>query len=208
MIMETRLILASGSPRRKEILQSLGLSFEILTAEVDEEVDAGLSPGEAVAVLAERKCLAVAKKLGFPENALIIAADTLVFKDGKPFGKPGTAERASEMLRALSGATHSVFTGLSLCCGNVCSSGFNRTDITFRNMTDEEISLYVSTGEPLDKAGAYGIQGRGSVFVSSISGDYHATVGLSVCSLFTMSKSVFGIDLSMMSFSGNKHTKK
>ena len=202
--METRLILASGSPRRKEILRSLGLSFDIITAEVDEEIDAGLNPGEAVSVLAERKCLAVAKKLGFPENTLIIAADTLVFKDGKPFGKPGTAERAEEMLRALSGSTHS---GLSLCCGNVSSSGFTRTDITFRNLSDDEISQYISTGEPLDKAGAYGIQGMGSVFVSSISGDYHATVGLSVCSLFTMSKSVFGIDLSLMSFSGNKHTK-
>ena len=164
-----KIYLASKSPRRAELLARLNIPFEVISAEVDESVSG--SPEECVCALAQRKAAAG-------------AADTLVFLDGVPQGKPGTAERAKQTLRSLSGKTHTVMTGM--CLRHTDGRSYTRCDqaqITFDEMTDDEISAYAASGEPLDKAGAYGIQGLVGQFIREISGDYYATVGLSLYGL-------------------------
>lgn len=172
--------LASKSPRRAELLTRLGLEYEILTAEVDETVDG--EPSACVETLAKRKADAGAEKAG---AGWVLAADTLVFLDGKALGKPEDEQDAKRMLRALSGRTHQVLTGM--CLKNAATGeSFVRHDgalITFDEMMDEEIAAYVASGEPMDKAGAYGIQGLGGAYIAHMQGDYYATVGLSLCGL-------------------------
>lgn len=174
-----KIYLASKSPRRAELLARLNIPFEVISAEVDESVWG--SPEECVCALAQRKAAAGAEKIG---SGWVLAADTLVFLDGVPQGKPGTAERAKQTLRSLSGKTHTVMTGM--CLRHTDGRSYTRCDqaqITFDEMTDDEISAYAASGEPLDKAGAYGIQGLGGQFIREISGDYYATVGLSLFGL-------------------------
>ena len=167
-------ILASGSPRRKEILSTMGIPFTVDVSEVDETFSG--APQDAVMELAYRKAQAVAKRY---EDALVLAADTLVFGE-EVLGKPGTCERAREMLAELSGKWHSVFTGMTLIhpssgrvIRRVCE-----TRVHFVKMSRDEIEAYVASGEPLDKAGAYGIQGLGGMFVDRIEGSYSNVVGL------------------------------
>ncbi len=176
------LILASGSPRRKEILETMGLEFTVDVSDADEHFTG--APDEMVMELSRRKAAAVAPR---HEAALILAADTIVY-DGQVLGKPHTAERAEQMLSELAGRWHDVYTGLTLIdtrTGRTISRA-DRTRVHFVEMTKAEIAAYAATGEPLDKAGAYGIQGRGGMFIDRIEGSYSNVVGLPMALLRDM----------------------
>lgn len=175
-----RLILASSSPRRKELLENLHLAFEISSSDADESFGEELSPSEAVMELAARKSSAVSAK--FPDS-FIIGADTVVVHEGLILGKPGNRQEASEMLRILSGNIHTVYTGVSIVTPEKEARFYEKTDVTFWELSDEEIDTYIKSGEPFDKAGGYGIQGFGSMLVKQINGDYYTVVGLPVSRL-------------------------
>lgn len=172
-------ILASGSPRRKEILEELGYQFEIKTGDFDESTVALDDPKEGVQKLALGKALAAVQQPG-----LYLGSDTVVVLDGVVMGKPSDEQDAFRMLRSLSGRTHEVCTGVALVTvgedGTVehTETFVEATEVTFFELTDEEIDRYIRTGEPMDKAGAYGIQGLGRVLVEGIRGDYETVVGL------------------------------
>lgn len=173
------LILASRSPRRRELLERMGLTrFRILSPEIDERMDRQLPPAELVERISMEKA-AAAQVLAGPE-ALLIAADTVVALDGAVLGKPAGPEDAARMLRALSGRRHQVYTGLTVMRGGLRDTQHEATEVAFRPLTDGEIADYIATGEPLDKAGAYGIQGYGALFVEGIRGDYYNVMGLPV----------------------------
>ncbi len=174
------LILASQSPRRKELLAYITPDFTIKVSEADETLDGSLSPEEAVKYLARIKGEAVAKDFG---NDTVISADTIVVSDNTILGKPHSPEEAFAMLRRLSGRTHSVFTGVCVISHDKKICFCEKTLVTFTELSDEEINAYIQTGEPFDKAGGYGIQGKGSVLISSINGDYYNVMGLPVARL-------------------------
>lgn len=170
---DLRIILASGSPRRAEILRNIGVNFEICPTDTDETVEPGIPPSQLVCELAFRKANAVAAQL--PENdpdTFIIAADTIVVRNGKVLGKPKDEDDAYRMLKTLSGSVHSVYTGFSLSQKDFYFTDHAVTDVEFMQLSDDLIYRYIKTGEPMDKAGAYGIQGKGSAFIRSIRGDY------------------------------------
>ena len=169
------LILASSSPRRKELLENLQIPFEVLSSNVDESYNPELTPEEIVKELALRKAKNVAEKR---PSDYVIGSDTVVVSDGKVLGKPENQEHAVQMLKSLSGRTHSVYTGVSIFTPNEHIEFYEKTDVMFWELTDDEINGYVATGEPFDKAGAYGIQGFGSMLVKKINGDYFSVVGL------------------------------
>ncbi|MBO7196223.1 MAG: septum formation protein Maf [Clostridia bacterium] len=171
-------ILASKSPRRKELLGELIDNFEIITKEVDESLPGNIHPREGVEILAVRKGEAVASEL--ENNCMVISSDTLVELGGVPLGKPADRADAISMLRMLSGKAHNVHTGVAVHFGGKCYSGVATTAVYFRDMTDAEIEEYVDSGDPMDKAGSYGIQSGGGKFVEKIEGDYDTVVGLSV----------------------------
>lgn len=169
-----KLILASGSPRRAEILTQGGFAFEKRTAETDETLPEGIAPAAAVEMLAERKGKAVKRST----DEVLLSADTVVALDGKILGKPKDKDDAASMLHMLSGRTHSVFTGVYIASDEKEFLFSSETEVTFYPLTDEEIRSYVETKEPMDKAGAYGIQGKGALLIEKISGDYLNVVGL------------------------------
>ncbi|MFE8696880.1 Maf family protein [Cytobacillus sp. FJAT-53684] len=171
------LILASSSPRRKELLENLHLTFEVSSSDVDESFDPELTPGEIVMELSNRKARAVSKQ--YPDS-FVIGADTVVVLDGTVLGKPVDRMEAFSMLKALAGRTHSVYTGVSIITPQKEIIFNVKTDVVFWELSDEEINAYIDTGEPFDKAGSYGIQGFGSMLVKEISGDYFSVVGLPV----------------------------
>ncbi|MEH7354269.1 Maf family protein [Neobacillus drentensis] len=171
------LILASSSPRRKELLENLHLTFAISSSEVDESFDPSLSPEEVVMELAERKAQAVFNQ---NKDAFVIGSDTIVVANNRILGKPADEAEAISMLKSLSGQQHDVFTGVSIVSPESLTRFYEKTEVWFWELTDEEIKAYVQTGEPLDKAGAYGIQQLGSMLVKKINGDYFAVVGLPV----------------------------
>lgn len=171
------LILASKSPRRKELLTRAGIDFTVKTAEVEERFDPAASPGEIVMHLSEIKADAVYQK--HPE-AVVLGSDTVVVLDGKILGKPKDKPDAIRMLTLLSGRTHEVYTGVTILSGEKKEQFFECTRVTFFPLTEEEILEYVATGEPMDKAGAYGIQEKGVALVKGIEGDYFTVVGLPV----------------------------
>ena len=174
------LILASQSPRRRELLSMLGVDFAVVTADIDETMDPGLPPEQEVARVCEAKALAVSRS--HPEE-LILAADTIVVLDDRVLGKPQSPEEAVQMLRSLSGRTHRVMTGFCLCRGDRLQTHVEITSVSFRHLSEAEIRAYVATGSPLDKAGAYGIQDQAGVFVRSVEGDYYNVIGLPICPL-------------------------
>ena len=179
------LVLASQSPRRRELLHQIGLDdFVVLPAQGEERMDPALSPAELVENLSRQKAAETAARCA-PSDT-VIAADTVVALDGRILGKPADTEDAARMLRLLSGRQHAVFTGVTVRRGDRILTECERTAVFFRTLSGDEIAWYVSTGEPLDKAGAYGIQGRGIRFVSRIEGDYANVVGLPVCRLLSM----------------------
>jgi len=171
-----RVILASRSPRRKELLGKIIDDFEILTSDADETLPDGLHPREGVELLAKRKGAAVLSLLD--SEALVISSDTLVEIDGVPLGKPRDESDAVNILMGLSGKTHRVHTGVAVHYRGRAYSGVDTAHVTFRPFNEEEAVEYVKTGEPMDKAGAYAIQGIGRKFVESYSGEYDAIVGL------------------------------
>ena len=172
------IILASKSPRRRELLGTIYPDFKIVTADADESLPLGMHPREGVAVLAVRKGAAVLPAVG--EGALVISSDTLVEADGVPFGKPRDEADAYRMLRLLSGRAHSVHTGVAVHYKGRVYSGVDSTRVIFKEMSDGEIRDYVSGGEPMDKAGAYGIQGEGGKFVLGYEGSFDTVMGLSL----------------------------
>ena len=173
------LILASNSPRRRELLERIGVTdFKVAAPNVDETVEDRLSPAETVEQLSLRKARAAAEKAG--PDGLIIAADTVVALDGAVLGKPHSEDDAFAMLSALSGREHHVYTGVTVLRGDRAVTEHEETAVTFRALEPDEIRGYIATGEPMDKAGAYGIQGIGALLVSGIRGDYCNVVGLPV----------------------------
>ncbi|HJG86633.1 Maf family protein [Pseudoflavonifractor capillosus] len=186
------IILASQSPRRKELLERMGIrDFETISPNVDESVFHGLPPEELVRRLSAEKAAAVAGRAG--EDAIVIAADTVVALEGAVLGKPADELDAFKMLSALSGVRHQVYTGVTVCRGGEKQTAHEVTDVTFRELSEEEIEHYIATGEPMDKAGAYGIQGYGALLIQGISGDYYNVMGLPVCRLSGM-LARFGVD--------------
>lgn len=175
------LILASASPRRRELLAQMGLTFQVRAADIDEHMDRSLPPGQLVETISAEKARAAAETAG--PDSLILAADTVVAWNGRVLGKPEDEAQAAEMLALLSGRTHQVYTGFTLRRGEQIETRSQMTQVTFRPLTQAEIAAYVATGEPMDKAGAYGIQGLGSLLVESIQGDYFNVMGLPVCLL-------------------------
>ncbi len=187
-----KIILASASPRRRELLGGLGIGdFEVCPPDFDEGSVTERDPVERVRRIAEGKAASLAGRL--PE-ALVVAADTLVFLDGEILGKPRDGEDAFRMLTLLSGREHRVATGVAVTRRGVLESGVEVTAVRFRNLSAEEIRRYIATGEPMDKAGAYGIQRLGGLLVSGITGDYFNVVGLPVCRLGRMLRR-FGVEL-------------
>ena len=180
------IILASGSPRRRELMEMLGLQVKIHPAKGEELARIEDGPAEYVKVLAAAKAREVAAL--YPPEDLVIAADTIVWFENRVFGKPRDPEEACRMLRCLSGRTHEVYTGVCLLRDGreICES--ERSAVHFRPIGEEEIRRYVATGEPLDKAGAYGAQGMGAVFVRGIEGDFFNVMGLPLCRLDAMLK--------------------
>ena len=172
-----RYILASKSPRRRELLSEIIDNFEIITAEVDESLLSDIHPKCGVEILAVRKGEAVARA---NPDAVVISSDTLVELSGIPLGKPRDEAEAVSMLKNLSGKAHNVHTGVAVHLGGKVFSGVASTAVYFRDMTDGEIKEYVASGDPMDKAGSYGIQSGGGKFVEKIEGDYDTVVGLSV----------------------------
>ena len=177
-----KVILASKSPRRRELLctlgEKMGFEFEIIVSEVDENVDDGISPEEAVRILAERKGRAVAESVG--SDFLVISSDTLVELDGEALGKPIDEADAVRMLTSLSGRGHFVRTGVAVHYKGRVKSDVASTEVVFLPLTSEDIIKYVDSGEPMDKAGAYGIQGGAGKFVKEYRGDFDTVVGLSL----------------------------
>lgn len=174
-------ILASASPRRRELLTLAGVDFTVKVADIDEIIPENASPDEVVMSLATQKAQAVAK-----ENAdsVVIGSDTVVALDGVILGKPKNEENAAEMLRTLSGRSHTVYTGVAIIQGEKTKVFCEATEVVFNKLSEEEILRYVATKEPMDKAGAYGIQGKGCVLVEKIVGDYFNVVGLPVSRLY------------------------
>jgi septum formation protein len=177
--MERKIILASTSPRRKELLAEAGIEFEAVASDYEEDMTLPLPTAELVKHLSRGKAQAVANK--YPE-AIIIGADTIVVYERKMIGKPHTAEKARETLTMLNGMQHSIITGFTIIDTKIGKSISEavETKVYFKKMSDAEIDAYIATGEPLDKAGAYGIQARGKMLVDHIEGDFNNVVGLPV----------------------------
>ena len=185
------IILASQSPRRKELLERMGLTeFEICPAWGEERVEPGLTPAQLVEQLSAQKAREIAAQR---PDALVIAADTVVAVDGRVLGKPHSRQEAVEMLGLLSGRTHTVYTGLTVRMGTQEQVAHEATQVVFGRLTPQQIEAYVDTEEPMDKAGSYGIQGRGCVLVEGIRGDYYNVVGLPVYRLAGMLRK-FGVE--------------
>lgn len=174
-----QLILASQSPRRKELLGLFRIPFAVQIADIDETIDPACPPCEEVARVSRQK----AEAIPHTDDDVVIAADTIVVCDGKILGKPADEADAFRMLRLLSGKDHQVMTGLTVLRGNTATVCTEVTDIHFRELSDKEIAAYIRTGEPMDKAGSYGIQGGAALFAEKIVGDYFNVVGLPVCRL-------------------------
>jgi septum formation protein len=175
-----RIVLASRSPRRKEILERLGLVFDVLPSSVHEDLNLNGNPAAEVVRLASEKALDVSGKMAIGD-ALIIGVDTVVYLEEKILGQPQDREHAKEMLLKLQGRTHDVYSGLSLIRKNFGEAkGFSVSKVTFSPMSEAEVEWYVDDGEPMDKAGAYGVQGKGALFISGIEGSFHNVMGFPV----------------------------
>ena len=181
-----QLILASGSPRRKELLSLFRIPFTVVPADVDETMDPAKAPCEEVARLSAKKARAVKRE---PDD-VVIAADTIVVCEGKVLGKPKSEENAYHMLSLLSGRDHQVMTGCTVLRGEKSETFTEVTDLHFRTLSEREIRAYIASGEPMDKAGAYGIQGGAALFCRRMEGDYYNVMGLPVCRLWQTLQSI------------------
>lgn len=185
-------ILASQSPRRKQLLEMLGMEFTVIPAKGEEVIPAGAGPKETVRALSFQKAAAVATDA--EADDIIIAADTIVCYQDMMLGKPRDEQEAARMLSALSGNIHQVYTGVTVRKGDTVLSAAECTNVKFRKLSGREIDAYIATGEPMDKAGAYGIQGIACLFVEGIEGDFFNVMGLPVCRLGKMLKEL-GVEL-------------
>lgn len=174
-----KIVLASGSPRRRELLRLIDKEFEIRVSDVDETLPGNITAEKTAEYLSMIK----ARSVPHNNDEVIIGCDTVVVIDRKVLGKPVSENECRKMLLMLSGRTHTVYTGVSLICGSNSYSFTVETDVEFYSLTEQDISEYISTGEPFDKAGGYGIQGGGALFVKGIKGDYFNVVGLPVSAL-------------------------
>ena len=174
-----QLILASASPRRQELLKLFGQPFAVRVADIDETMDSNAAPFDEVARVSRLKAMAVPRD----DGDVVIAADTIVVCQGKVLGKPRDEAHAKAMLALLSGRDHQVMTGCTVLRGGKCETFTEVTDIHFRDLTEKEIARYVASGEPMDKAGSYGIQGGAALFCTHMVGDYYNVMGLPVCRL-------------------------
>ncbi len=190
-----KVVLASQSPRRRELLSDLIPEFKIMPDNSAEIMDESAAPEEVVKRLAMQKAKNVSAYAESDE--IVIAADTVVFIDGKILGKPINAAEAAQMLKTLSGREHHVCTGIAVIDNAIGKSYccFERTLVHFKHLSDSEIERYIASGEPMDKAGAYGIQGKGALFVEWIKGDYFNVVGLPLCRLAQVLKEEFDFDI-------------
>ncbi len=189
---QPKIILASQSPRRRELLSRMGIThFDVLPAQGGEHIDHSLPAGLLVEALARQKAAEIAACA--PPDAVIIAADTVVALDNEILGKPHTAQEAAEMLQKLSGRQHTVYTGVAVRQNDTELVEREAAQVHFRPLSPQEIRAYIATGEPMDKAGAYGVQGYGCLFVEGIVGDYYNVMGLPVCRLGRMLRQ-FGVD--------------
>lgn len=189
----SKIVLASKSPRRTELFKKYGITAENIPADIDESIPEEIKePSEIVKYLAEKKAVYISESV--ESGVITVAADTLVFCNDRILGKPENKEEARNMLKLLSGKTHSVISGICIICDDkkVCESV--KTDVVFRELSADEIEGYISTDEPYDKAGGYGIQSLAGVFVTEIIGDYYNVVGLPVSRLVTILKDEFGYD--------------
>ena len=182
------IVLASASPRRAQLLEMAGYEFEVMKTDTDENVTAE-SPAELVRILSSLKAADAARLT----DKVVIAADTVVALDNTVLGKPADADDARRMLRELSGRAHSVYTGITVRRGDTIVTEAHETRVFMRKMSDYEIDGYVATGDPLDKAGAYGVQGRAGMFVSRLEGDYYTVVGLPLCRVSEILRDKFEI---------------
>lgn len=176
------IILASKSPRRQQLLRQLGVAFTVQVPDIDETMDPGCAPADEVARVSAKKAAAVCCA---PDD-VVIAADTIVVVDGCILGKPKNEADAARMLRLLSGRAHTVMTGLSVARGGVCQTRVVQTTVWFRTLSQTEIMRYIATGDPMDKAGAYGVQGLAGMFVERLEGDFFSVMGLPICTLSQM----------------------
>ena len=179
-----QLILASQSPRRKELLGLFHIPFTVRIADIDETMDPEKAPFDEVSRVSRLKALAIPREPG----DVVIAADTIVVCEGKVLGKPRTEAAAVQMLSLLSGRDHQVMTGMTVIAGDQIRTVTEVTDIHFRHLSQKEIAAYVASGEPMDKAGAYGIQGGAALFCEKMVGDYYNVMGLPVCRLWQILK--------------------
>ena len=186
------IILASKSPRRQELLGRLGLDFTVMTEDIDETMDPAIPLEREILRVSEAKARAVQDRVR-PDD-LIISADTVVCVDGRRLGKPADEKEAKAMLRLLSGRTHTVVSGLCVLRGERCETAAVHTAIHFRPLSEREIDAYIASGEPMDKAGAYGIQGLAAIFVDKLDGDYYNVMGLPLCKLAEM-LNAFGVNV-------------
>ncbi len=182
-----KIILASASPRRRELLEQIGFEFEVMTSDCEEKITS-LDPIQIVEELSRQKAENVFEKQEGKKDIIVIGADTIVVFEGKIMGKPKSYEDACDMLLKLQGETHKVYTGVTFCYEKnnqkLHKTFYECTEVSFYSATEEEIRNYVDSEEPMDKAGAYGIQGRGAVFVEKIKGDYNNVVGLPIARLY------------------------
>ncbi|MCK9479333.1 MAG: Maf family protein [Firmicutes bacterium] len=183
-----KIILASGSPRRKALLEQAGLSFSVVVSNYKEVYDNDKTVDDNMRIIAAGKAWDVADRQ--EKDCVVIGADTIVCVGDEILGKPKDAAHAIKMLKKLSGREHFVYTGLAVIekCSGICRTHVERTGVTFKRLDEGEITAYVETGEPFDKAGAYAVQGKGAVFIKNISGDYNNVVGLPLYGLFCMLK--------------------
>jgi len=177
-VSKPRVILASASPRRRELLRLVGIEHEVRPADIDASYFPGEQPAAHAERLARGKAETSAADAG--QDAVTIGSDTIVVVDGDVLGKPRDREHAKQMLRRLSGRSHVVMTGVAVAWRGRTSSGVEEVGVTFRDLSDDEIERYIDTGEPMDKAGAYGIQGFGATIVDRVDGDYFAVMGLAL----------------------------
>ena len=189
--MNMEIVLASQSPRRTQLLRQMGLTFRVHAVDIDEHMERPVSPGALVEAISREKAAACAALEG--SAPLIIAADTVVAKGDAVLGKPHSKEDAKEMLRLLSGCEHQVYTGFTVRQDDHIATDVVSTAVTFRHLSDAEIDAYIATGEPMDKAGAYGIQEKGALLVDHLQGDYFNVMGLPVCRLGLVLKH-FGVE--------------
>ena len=189
MLLEYDVILASASPRRKDLMQLICSNYRVIPSDCEEVLPEDIVPEMASEYISNAKCRCISSVY---DNSIVIGCDTVVINDGKVLGKPTDTENAKEMLRSLSGRTHEVVTGVTIGKGIHFSSFNNITQVTFRELSDEEIDDYVATGEPMDKAGAYGIQGNGALLIEKINGDFFNVMGLPVSQLAQELKKFIG----------------